>query len=1710
MKKILFISVCLFFFKTIFSQTLPYGNEWIVYSQQYYKIKLYKEGVYRVDASTLSNAGINTSSIDCRNFQLFIRGQEQFIHVRDSNLNNLLDGTDFLEFYGNMNDASFDSSMYYQTSFLVNPWLSVVQDTAVAFLTWNNNFNNKRYTTQSDTSFSLYTPSQWFYSHVVHTNRTAGYFVGGYNSIGQVDSRYTSCEGWTDYGPVLGSTKTIEVFTPELFQGGGPTQINLTYLSSSANTQLLSNPMGDHHLKMTWKDKFNNLNLLRDTVFWGYKSFKESAALNSALLDDTLEFQFSNINHPVYTNGSCLSGYFSVFYPRTYNLSGLNSMVMYVPDALSPASKTYSKFSGFVFPFNSKVKAFDLTSGNLFYPIINNGVGHFLIPNAGTQKKVLLTSDANDIVVSQLHKVNGTGYFTNYVSQQTTDSAFVIIAHPDFLNEANAYAQFRSSSQGGNFNVITASINDLYDQFAYGLEKHPKSIRNFMKYLLDNTQYAPRYLFLIGKSVPVSSGILNTQYYNRCLVPSWGYPCSDNLLLAGLNGTFLEPVVPLGRIAATTKKEVLDYLDKVKMHDTSNVAQWQKNIAHFIGGYTQNDLALFTFYMNNYKQIIEDTLFGGKVTTFTKNTSAPIQTTIPDSVINLINQGLSLVTFYGHSSNQSFDFDLNDPEKFSNYGKYPLILSNSCYTGDIHLYDTSSLSEKFVFAKDKGAIAFIGSATTGVAQFLNVLAANFYKSLSIQYYGKGIGDILKSAILPTQNFIQTADEIEKITCMDITLHGDPSIKLNPRIKPDFAITSQDVQLGLTSIADSLGLSLTVRNLSRAVNDSMRLLITRTYPDGSKDFFVDTVKAPFYTSTFKYTFPLKTQKGGVGLNFFDVQLDDLNEIDEEDNIFNNKVQNVSILINGDEILPVYPYEFEVLPLHSSITLKASTVDPFAHTKDYVFQLDTSDQFINPVATTTLSGVPGGLVEWTVNLPNTTPTDSTVYFWRVSRDSTSPQSGYEWRESSFQLIDNKYGWGQSHFHQFKKDRIMFMDYLKPIRKWEFSNNKNSIAVKQGFYPFWGGSVLPVDLVFNYNSRLEHAASTADNGWSFCVIDTTTALLDTNNVTGTTYQFGSSNHCLCGKIIYYDFGTNNSLHPGFAQNPKSIGDSIASFLNSLPNDKWILGYSNNFWRGVYNNANGGGPQFDTSFYNALDNIGVPGTSALINLPDTQAVVFLGRKGLSPGTAHTVIGQNKKSIINFQDTVIAHWNEGFIYSPLIGPAKKWNSLHWRFSSLETSGNDSVKIKLYGVDANGQTNLLKIFTQNQTDFLNLDSIVNANAYPYIRLEAVLSDDQFRTAPQLDRWHVMYDPAPEGALAPVKGFSIKSTILQEGDSVRVVMPFQNISDFIFYDSLSVNYWIEDGNNQKYFLPPMLKKDSLLPGEIVYDTVFAPTLGFGGDLGLWIQVNGKNFPSYQYEQASFNNYARIPFSVRRDVTNPLLDVTFDGIRIMNKDIVSARPEILITLKDENKFLALNDTADFEVYLTNPNSNVEKRIWFCPTCNSSGVSNQMMVFDSAKLPDNSCKITYLPQLTTDGFYTLRVRAKDKSNNQSGASDYRIQFEVVNKPSITQIMNYPNPFSSSTKFVFTLTGFEIPETFLIQIMTISGKVVREITKEELGTIRIGRNITEYSWDGTDTYGDKLANGVYLYRVLTRLNGQKIENRESGADAFFTKELGKMVLIR
>ncbi|MBL7883737.1 MAG: hypothetical protein JNL69_06685 [Bacteroidia bacterium] len=1679
--------ICFIFFTIIHLNAQSFGNEWIDYSQKYYKIKIAQNGIYRIDSTALANAGIDLSTIDPRNFQLFNNGQEHHIFVQGEN-DGIFNSSDFIEFYAKKNDGTLDSALYFNSAFIPNPYYSLINDTAVYYLTWNSLTTNKRLQLETDTTFSAYTPSAYFYKEEIKDFHN-GYYAGETDVVGGTDARYTKSEGWFDADVItLGSNKSYNslINTSNAYTTAGDALFKSVVIGASKAANLIAQGLNDHHLQIEYRGSSGTYTLLKDTLFKGYEANRFVSTIPVNNLGNTFtDFRYSSVADAGFVSNRTVVSYIYLKYPHTFDLEGKSTFDVLLPD--DTQAKSFLNISNF-----------NATGGAVLYDITNHkrvelvssGLNfNALVPNSGGEKYCYLTSISSIVFVSSITPVSATATFTDY-SLQATDSAYVIISHTALMNEANLYKQYRSLNMyGGNHNVVLADINELYDQFAFGIVKSPFSIRNFSNYLLNTYPTKPQNLFLIGKSIHVSDCRQNTNNYTNCLVPSMGNPSSDILLTSNLNGSGLAPAIAIGRLAAKTPLAVNIYLNKVVDYEnrlTNPPAEWMKHALHFGGGGSAAEQAQLRNYLNTYKSIFQDTLYGGTVIKeFWKTSTDPIQSNIADTLEDLIDNGVSMMTFFGHATANSFDQSIDQILTFNPIaGHYPFMISNACYSGDLHSAAASS-SEDYVIAQNKGLIGFLGAIKLGVPYALHVFSQEFYSQMAKKNYLNGIGSSIKKTIESIEP-LANMDPLVMTTCYEMALHGDPAVNINAHKKPDYKITNADVSFDLISQPTKFKVFASITNLGKTVGDSIFTELYRMFPNGDTVRYNRRHTVTKFKDTVVFEIPFDFSRD-AGINKFKVTVDAFNTVDELNEFNNTTNPLIDIVINGGDIIPVYPYEFAIVPT-DTITLKASTANVFALSRNYVFQIDTTDAFNSPFLKDTIISSIGGVVKWK---PAITLVDSTVYYWRVSPDSTSPTSSFVWRESSFQYIFGKRGWEQAHFFQFKSNQYQYVKYVRPQRKFEFVNDVKVLNCKNGIYPH----IYPLDISYGINGSLLHYWSCAPfTGVSFAVFDQFStnpwySVLQNSSppgapqVDGMYGQYGDR-HCVTRDLPSFDFYTHH-VDPAY---PAYYRPAIKNFIDSIPNGAYILAYS----QGDH------GMHYDTTLYMSFESFG---SSQVRTLVPNRPFIMYGRKGQPIGSAREIVGDSVNSIINFDTTLVSNWNEGFIASPVIGPASSWGSLHWRQHHIDgASSADSIVVRMIGIRANGTEQTLANFTKDSVDILNLSSYIDVTQFPKMRMIAFMKDDSMHTPPQMERWQVIYAPVPEAAVNPVAGYTVTTSTLQEGDNLNVCLPIQNIGDVPFNDSLLVTYWIEDLNGINHPLPDKIKKNIFLPGEIIMDTIVINTAGYRGDNALWVEVNPINKPKSQLEQYHFNNIIRIPFYTSIDRINPLLDVTFDGIHILNNDIVSAKPSILIKLKDENQFLALNDTSDFKLFVRTPTSSIPQRIWF----------SEGLMFTEAILPNNSCKIHYNPIFIQDGTYQLIVQAKDKSDNLSGAIDYKINFEIINRSTITEIMNYPNPFSTSTRFVFTLTGDEIPTTFKIQIMTITGKVVREIFQDEIGPIRIGRNITEFAWDGKDEFGDQLANGVYMYRVITKINGQDIEKRETQADQYFKKGWGKMYLMR
>ena len=127
---------------------------------------------------------------------------------------------------------------------------------------------------------------------------------------------------------------------------------------------------------------------------------------------------------------------------------------------------------------------------------------------------------------------------------------------------------------------------------------------------------------------------------------------------------------------------------------------------------------------------------------------------------------------------------------------------------------------------------------------------------------------------------------------------------------------------------------------------------------------------------------------------------------------------------------------------------------------------------------------------------------------------------------------------------------------------------------------------------------------------------------------------------------------------------------------------------------------------------------------------------------------------------------------------------------------------------------------------------------------------------------------------------------------------------------------------------------------------------------------------------------------------------------------------------------------------------------------------------------------------GLHTITFKAWDVYNNLVTAE---IQFLVVGDESITisNVLNYPNPFVNYTEFWFTHNKPFEPLDVQVQIMTITGKIVWTKNQTVSNPETICRTIT---WDGKDDFGDKIGKGVYIYKLTVKavLSNSKTEKYE------------------
>jgi hypothetical protein len=218
------------------------------------------------------------------------------------------------------------------------------------------------------------------------------------------------------------------------------------------------------------------------------------------------------------------------------------------------------------------------------------------------------------------------------------------------------------------------------------------------------------------------------------------------------------------------------------------------------------------------------------------------------------------------------------------------------------------------------------------------------------------------------------------------------------------------------------------------------------------------------------------------------------------------------------------------------------------------------------------------------------------------------------------------------------------------------------------------------------------------------------------------------------------------------------------------------------------------------------------------------------------------------------------------------------------------------------------------------------------------------------------------------------------------------------------------------------------------------------------------------------------SVDADRVGPQIKVYLNDEKFVNGGLTNSNPLLLAKLFDDN---GINTTGqgigrDITAILNNDNA-------------KSIVLNDYFTADLDSYQSGTLRYNLrdLPQ----GNHTLKIRAFDVFNNPS---EQEIQFNVAENENaaVKNLLNYPNPFTTFTTFHFDHNKAGEQIDVMLQIFTVSGKLVKTLSGSWFTT---GNHFDQLSWDATDDFGDRLANGVYIYKLTLKpqsgKNTSKIE---------------------
>jgi len=1575
--------------------SLAQNYNWIVPNTDYLKVYIIQDGIYRIYKQDFINSGINANNIDPRTIKLYFKGTEIPIYFNGQS-DGIFNDTDYFDFYAQRNYGG-----------VINTYKEVNGQLIVDYVT------NEFYDPYSDTAvywigwggsyglrYSEYSFSTNFYYPWDYYLTTKHFEQDVIYSMGERLSPY-------DY----------RYFNTEKISGEGWYWRQLQHgnsISDTISTPYLRNTVDSCSLKIfaypnSYSDTIVNEHILIikinnipfDTLYRdNFNRFDTTIYVPVNLFNITSQNQISFI----YTNPYGYAGYllfdnFEIRFPRQFVLE--NKMLFFQTNL---ADTTTRKFAVKGIDAQKQLYIYDVKN---FYKITNETISNDSVyfSGKGNGKYAIYNTDSlfRPLRIKQKRVPN--------LTSSSNRAEYLIIYNKLFETSAEQLRTFRNTHD--SLISFKAEIEDIYDIFNYGIE-NPLALRRFVKYVYENWNPPKiRFLCLFGRGSINPKGIGGTNTFYQNFVPVYGNPISDGYFgTTNLNSFLYSPQISVGRVPVYTVTEAQNAVNKIINYESSQPVFWQKLFTFITGGFTRSDQIQFATQSDNLinTYIFPPPISGNSIKIYRNDSSGYITYNYQDSIKNTINRGCLLVNYIGHASSNNWDNGLEDPSVLSNSSRYPLILSMTCFTGKT-AEGQRSFGENFFLLPDKGAIGFVGTSGWSFQ-----LSGNTYNSYIIKGFAldsiRRFGELIKYAA--TSMKPDSVSSTVRNTINSYNLIGDPASKLLFPIYPEYDIQPGDYQLSnpYPSLRENIILNIYPKNLgSFADSCKIRFLLLK---NNIISHYQDTViRAWRYIDTISYSFIIDS----LGQYVMKVILD-VDNWNQHEYKLNNSIL-IPIYLKNISFVPLKPFKSSVI---SSDTVRIVGINPFKSTGvnsiKLILQIDTSKNFTSPALRTYYTFNPAGpTTQFNFIIPYRDT--NIVYYWRLnSIINNSDTSGWS------QVMDFVYR--NSNFNQ--KNTHEINGYIELIKK--FPGQYDGVQ----FYNtnFDNGSIR----LSNFTGNLI-AQSWGGDPWEasfFRVNNKEYFLLDSIlNWGGLNLAKVRKNDGVLTEVKHFKFTSSNS------------SDSVINYLNTFT--------TNHILMLVKSVPNGVTEQMNTSLRNRFKSMGSFYADS-INLQSWQRWSFI--------TYPTDTGYIKaETFLSGGDFLpatsvlspIFNYDSGFV-SIIFGPSSSWNELKWNFIEFPHS---FLSVDIWGITKSSQEILL--FPNNRSGFINELDTLSSSMFPNIKTYFNFKLDSLSgfISPLLKSVTLKFLP-PVELIPDPSTFIATDLVVQEGDTVRFSINYYNIGFTNNYTSIAK--W----SINNYLGIRTFQVDSIMKTIPVDSSIHVSALLNTSRLRNPIKVKDTIFVVFEVnttenEMFTYNNNLVGKVIIIGDTTKPVMDITYDGVKVLNGDFIQRFPNIVLKFYDNGK-MVIKDTSNIKVKLDGK---------YVPYY-LNGIPNPelQLIFPANDL---QATVVYKPSLS-DGEHRFDYISLDNSGNYADSISHLL---VVNPNlAIVSLYNFPNPVRNATTFIFNIAGGSKPNSCKLKIFTVAGRVIKTFD------IFANIGINQVFWDGRDNDGDYVANGIYFYKLI------------------------------